>query len=61
MASDDDLNCGTVEAELRAAVFSQKNYKSTGLDGPTAELFTASYDILSPLLFNLYYEIFKKQ
>jgi hypothetical protein len=57
--SDDDLNCEIMETELHFAVFMQNNNKSAGIDGLTAEIFKAAYDILSHLLLNLYNRLFK--
>ena len=42
------------ENEIKCAVFSQKNNKSTGTDQLCAELFKAAYDIISPFLLVLF-------
>ena len=42
------------ENEIKYAVFSQKNNKSTGTDQLCAELFKAAYDIISPFLLRLF-------
>lgn len=49
-----DLDAEISEIELRNAVFSQKNNKSTGTDYLCAELFKSAYDIICPFLLKLY-------
>jgi hypothetical protein len=55
---DDDLDSEIKEEELKHAIFSQKDNKSPGPDQLYAEYFKASYDIIQPILLNLYNRLF---
>ena len=48
-----EMDCDISEQELRKAVFSQKNNKSSGTDYLCSELFKGSFDIVSPFLLKL--------
>ena len=54
-----ELDAEITEAELKEAVFHQKNNKSPGIDHLNAELFKISLDIISPFLLKLYNRIFQ--
>ena len=54
-----ELDAEITEAELKEAVFHQKNNKSPGIDNLNAELFKISLDIISPFLLKLYNRIFQ--
>ena len=47
-------------SEIRNAVFSQNNSKSSGTDHIIAEVFKSAYDIIAPLLVRLYNSIFNE-
>ena len=51
----EELDSEVSSSELREAIFSQKNNKSSGLDHLCVELhlFKRSFDIISPILFKL--------
>ena len=51
---DNDLDVNFTESEIRNAVFSQNNSKSSDTDHLIAEVFKSSYDIIAPLLVSLY-------
>ena len=51
---NEDLDREISENEIKCAIFSQKNNKSTGTDQLCSELFKASYDIISPFLLALF-------
>ena len=53
-----DLDMEISETELKTAIFSQKNNKSTGTDRLCAELFKDAFDIISPFLLKLYNRLF---
>ena len=53
-----ELDAEISENELKKAVFSQKNNKSTGTDLLCAELFKSSFDIICPFLLKLYNRLF---
>ena len=53
-----DFDMEISETELKTAIFSQKNNKSTGTDRLCAELFKESFDIISPFLLKLYNRLF---
>ena len=51
---NEDLDSEISENEIKCAIFSQKNNKSTGTDQLCSELFKALYDIISPFLLALF-------
>ena len=53
-----ELDAEITEAELRDAIFHQKNNKSPGIDNLSSELFKISFDIVSPFLLKLYNRLF---
>lgn len=53
-----ELDSDITENEIKNAVFSQKNNKSSGNDQLCVELFKASFDIISPFLLKLYNRLF---
>ena len=53
-----DFDTEISETELKTAIFSQNNNKSTGTDRLCAELFKDSFDIVSPFLLKLYNRLF---
>lgn len=54
-----ELDAEITEAELKEAVFHQKNNKSPGIDNLSSELFKISFDIISPFLLKLYNRVFR--
>ena len=54
-----ELDAEVTEAELKEAVFHQKNNKSPGDDNLNAELFKISFDIISPFLLKLFNRLFQ--
>ena len=56
--TDLELHSEITETEIKNAVFSQKNNKSSGTDNLSAELFKCSYDIISPFLVKLFNRLF---
>ena len=56
--TDSELDSEIIEAEIKNAVFSQKNNKSSGIDNLCAELFKCSYEIISPFLVKLFNKLF---
>ena len=54
-----ELDAEITEAELKEAVFHQKNNKSPGIDHLNAELFKISLDNIPPFLLKLYNRIFQ--
>ena len=56
--TDSELDSAITEAEIKNAVFSQKNNKSSSTDNLWAELFKCSYDIISPFLVKLFNRLF---
>ena len=56
--TDSELDSEITETEIKNAVFSQKNNKSSGIDNLCAELFKCSYDIISPFLVKLFNRLF---
>ena len=54
-----ELDAEFTEAELKEAVFHQKNNKSPGVDNLNAELFKISFDIISPFLLKLFNRLFQ--
>lgn len=60
---DQNISCEELDmeftyAELRSAIFSQKNNKAPGMDNIPCEILKASYDLISPFLLNLYNRIY---
>ena len=53
-----DFDMEISETELKTAIFSQKNNKSTDTDRLCAELFKESFDIIYPFLLKLYNRLF---
>ena len=58
MQSNEDLDSGFTESELRKVIFSLSNNKSPGLDSITSEILKLSYDFLAPFLLSLYNRMF---
>lgn len=56
--SHTDFDSEISENEIKTAIFSQNNNKSTGTDCLCAELFKESFDIISPFLLKLYNRLF---
>ena len=56
--SDPDLDLEISDAEIREAILSQKNNKSSGIDNLTAELFKSSCDLILPFLSKLFNLLF---
>lgn len=54
-----ELDAEITEAELKEAVFHQKNNKCPGPDNLKSELFKISFDIISPFLLKLYNRLFR--
>ena len=52
--SDPDLDLEISDAEIREAILSQKNNKSSGIDNLTAESFKTSCDLILPFLSKLF-------
>jgi hypothetical protein len=55
---DEDLDSNINEEELKLAIFAQNDNKSPGPDQLYAEYFKCSYDIIKPVLLNLFNRLF---